>query len=184
MIGEPATVQSHIYLFINTQPSGNPMNFTITALFTALSLSLSAAVFAGDQKTVYYSDIVEPTMIDTMPEGPSVGDIYARHGAVRSSENGPIIGEYVSQATIIVLDLDNKKSARSYMSETVLAEGTIYRLDMVHLDHGNPIKEGHKHAGAIVGGTGKYAGIRGTYELEMLKGGKAVKVTSDYWLGQ
>jgi hypothetical protein len=38
--------------------------------------------------------------------------------------------------------------------------------------------------GAIIGGTGKYAGIRGTYEMEMMKGGKSVKVTSHYWLGQ
>ena len=95
-----------------------------------------------------------------------------------------MIGEYFSQATIIYLDLKNQKSARSYHLEAVLPEGTLYHMDLVQLDHGDPIKEGHKHTGAIIGGTGKYAGIRGTYELEMMKGGNAVKVTNHYWLGQ
>jgi hypothetical protein len=160
------------------------MNFRKATLATALSLSLSTAAFAGDKAMVFYSDIVEPTMIDMAPKGPSLGDMYVRNGAVRSSENGPVIGEYFSQATIIMLDTANDKSARSYMAEIVLAEGTIYHQDIVQLNHGRPIEEGHKHSGAIIGGTGKYAGIRGSYDLELLKGGKAVKVTNDYWLGQ
>jgi hypothetical protein len=150
------------------------MNFRKVTLATALSLSLSTAAFAGDKAMVFYSDIVEPTMIDMAPKGPSLGDMYVRNGAVRSSENGPVIGEYFSQATIIMLDTANDKAARSYMAEIVLAEGTIYHQDIVQLNHGRPIEEGHKHSGAIIGGTGKYAGIRGSYDLELLKGGNKV----------
>ena len=164
------------------------MNCKKAILTVALTLSLSAAAFAGDQVgdqvLVYYTDIAEPNMIDTAPQGPSLGDIYVRNGIVRSSQNGPVIGEYYTQATIIALDSANQKSARSYTSECVLPEGTIYKMDIVQFEHGHPVKEGHKHTGAIIGGTGKYAGIRGVYHVEVLKGGKAAKVTHEYWLGQ
>jgi hypothetical protein len=160
------------------------MKITKTLTSILFLLVLPSASFAADYKLVYYSDIQPPAMIDQLPSGPSIGDMYVRNAPVRSSENGPVIGEYFSQATIIYLDLKNEKSARSYQLEAVLPEGTLYHMDLVQLDHGDPIKEGHKHTGAIIGGTGKYAGIRGTYEIEMMKGGHALKVTNHYWLGQ
>ncbi|GEM_PF-341919 len=160
------------------------MKITKTLASILFLFVLSPASFAADYKLVYYSDIQPPELIDQLPSGLSLGDMYVRNAPVRSSENGPVIGEYFSQATIIYLDLKNQKSARAYQAEAVLPEGTLYQFDFVQLNHGDPIKEGHKHMGAIIGGTGKYAGIRGTYEMEMMKGGKSVKVTSHYWLGQ
>lgn len=151
-----------------------------------LSILASAAMpaLAQDHTLVTYASHDEPHYVDVAPPGPSVGDQYTRYGNIRLALEGPIVGEYYSQATMIYLDEAAKKSARTYTHEVVLSEGTIFVLDVIQLDHGKPVAEGHQHEGAILGGTGEYAGIRGTYTLKMLPSMKAFKTTYSYWLGQ
>jgi hypothetical protein len=45
------------------------------------------------------------------------------------------------------------------------------------MEHGLPVAEGHTHTGAIIGGTGLFAGARGTYTVGVLEGGKVAKTT-------
>jgi hypothetical protein len=150
----------------------------------AFAASISAAS-AQNFQIVTYADVALPNevnRVDLAPTGPSVGDMYSRHGSVRFSPEGPVVGEYYSQATIIRLDAKSMTSARNFVLEVILPEGTIYDMDIVEMGHGDPVKEGHKHEGAVIGGTGKYAGIRGTYVLEILPGGATAKTTRTYWL--
>ena len=106
-----------------------------------------------------------------------------RQGAFRATVDGPVIGEYFTQATVVSLNAAEKQVIMSELIESVYPDGSIYKMDVIVLDDGKLLEDGHKHVGAIVGGTGKYAGARGSYEFEMLKGGD-YKITNTYWLGQ
>jgi hypothetical protein len=153
--------------------------FLISTGFASASLAQTPPL-----SLVTYSSITSPQVVDVAPAGPSVGDMYVRHGKVSLAPDGPSVGMYYSQATIVVFDEAAQISARSFNAEVVLPEGTIYKMDFVQSDHGRPMVAGHKHQGAIVGGTGKYAGIRGVYETELLESGKLAKTTHRFWLGQ
>jgi hypothetical protein len=149
----------------------------------ALFIGLNTVAFAESLQTVTYADATVPQAVDIMPSGPSVGDMYVRQGSLRSSIGGPVIGEFFTTATIIYVGDDSEKSARSYVAEEIYPDGSIYKMDLVQTDDGEPVKKGHQHEGAIIGGTGKYAGIRGSYALEILDDGSA-KITQTYWLAQ
>ena len=151
--------------------------------YIALFIGLNMAAFAEQLQSVEYPDAAVPQVLDVMPAGPSIGDMYASEGSLRSSIGGPVVGEYFGQATLVHLNDTLTRTTRSFMVESVYPDGSIYKLNLIQTDHGLPLKEGHGHVGAIVGGTGKYSGIRGSYEYEMLAGGVA-KVTNTYWLAK
>ena len=147
-----------------------------------LLAGLAHPACAEEYKSVTYADIDEPQMVDIEPAGPSLGDMYMRHGVKRSAPDGPVIGEYYTQAIIVYLDPLNQKSARSYFSEQILDDGSIYMADIVETTHGRPVEPRHAHEGTVVGGTGKYAGIKGTYTVEVLDSGNIAKTTISYSL--
>jgi hypothetical protein len=95
-----------------------------------------------------------------------------------------VVGEYYSQATIVFLDPAKEESARSFFKEIILPEGSIYKMDFVQTKSGKPADGKHTHDGAIIGGTGKYAGMRGTYTLEIAPSGKTATTVLKYWVGQ
>lgn len=158
------------------------MKKVLLTLFVLAGFATSA--IAQDNSLIFYSPHVDPHYVDMAPAGLSIGDQYTRHGDVMSDSKGPSIGEYYSQATLIFLDAAAKKSARTYRHEVILPGGTIYAWDVVQTDHGEPVRPGHMHEGAIIGGTGEYAGIRGTYKIELMSSGDVFKTTYSYWLGQ
>lgn len=90
---------------------------------------------AEEHKLVTYADIEAPQVVDIAPEGPSLGDMYMRHGVKRSAPGGPVIGRYFTQAIIVYHDPENAKVARSYFSEQILDDGSIYMTDMVETIH-------------------------------------------------
>ncbi len=154
--------------------------------FTTLAMLTSIAVpaLAQDHSLTTYAAHVAPQYVDAAPAGLSVGDQYLRYNDISFELNGPIVGVYYGQATLIFLDSATEKSARMYLREEIFPDGSIYTSDVVQVDHGGPIKEGHKHEGAIIGGTGKYAGIRGTYTLHLVPTENVYETVYSYWLGQ
>ena len=157
-------------------------SLTLTGLFVSL-LVAPALAQKPPLTLVTYAVIGEPQVVDVAPPGPSIGDMYLRNEKLSFTPSGPAVGEYFSKAIIVYLDEAAQRSARSYQAEILLPEGTIYVQDFVQSDHGRPKDAGHKHQGAIVGGTGQYAGVRGTYEIEFMTG-KLAKTIYNYWLGQ
>jgi hypothetical protein len=139
-----------------------PMKKIILSTFYSLVLCFSAQVLAEELK-VY----IEPTTItqtDHGGKGYSVGDVVTRHGKVFLEEGGPVVGEYFTQAQITHIYNDQKKDARFFVMEIGLPDGEIMTMNFTQIDSGPIAVEGHKHRGVIVGGTGKYSGIKGSYE--------------------
>ena len=149
----------------------------------ALFIGLNNSAFAEAQQLVQYADAPAHLSTDAKPEAPSLGDVRIRQGAFRTAVDGPVIGEYFAQSTVVSLNAAEKQVIMSEVIESVYLDGSIYKMDMIVLNDGKMLDQGHKHVGAIVGGTGKYAGARGSYEFEILKGG-SYKITNTYWLGQ
>ena len=149
----------------------------------ALFIGLNNSAFAEAQQLVQYADAPAPVSTDAKPEAPSLGDVRIRQGAFRTAVDGPVIGEYFAQSTVVSLNAAEKQVIMSEVIESVYLDGSIYKMDMIVLKDGKMLDKGHKHVGAIVGGTGKYAGARGSYEFEILEGG-SYKITNTYWLGQ
>jgi len=150
-----------------------------------ISILLLAACSAPPQQQTLttYTTLGAPEYIDVGSEGLSVGDSYVRRGEVSFSEGGPVVGEYYSQATIVYHDEANGESARSFFKEIILPDGSIYKMDFVATSNSQAVAGEHMHSGALIGGTGAYAGIRGTYTLEISASGQTVDVMT-YWLGQ
>lgn len=153
--------------------------FIVTSLFCLVS-----SVSAQEQTLTTYTTLSAPEFVDAGATGVSVGDMYVRRGDVALSADGPAVGRYYSQATLVYVDQENSEGARSFFKEIILPEGSIYKMDFVETKHGKPADGKHTHEGAIIGGTGKYAGIRGTYTLEISPSGKNAVTVLKYWIGQ
>ena len=153
-------------------------------ILTGALICLSGAAVAQEHTLTTYTVLDAPEYLDLGDSGPSVGDMYLRHGEVALSEDGPVVGEYYTQATLVSHDEEAGRSARAFHKEFVLPEGSIYTLDFVQLDHGRPVEAEHVSEGAIIGGTGDYAGVRGTYTLRIAPSGDLAETTLQYWLGK
>jgi len=151
---------------------------------SAAAFCVIGSVSAQERTLTTYGTLSDPNYIDVGAEGLSVGDMYVRRGDVSFSQGGDVVGEYYTQATIVYLDKDGKVSARSFFKEYILPGGSIYKMDFVQTKDGNAVDNKHVHDGAIIGGTGDYAGIRGSYTLEVLPSGKEATSVLTYWIGQ
>ena len=160
------------------------MKKTFIGLLMTAGLASSALAEKAPNELITYAAVTAPQYIDVGPKGPSIGDQYLRHGQVSLTPDGAPVGTYDTQAMIVFFDEASKRVTRSYTSEVVLPEGTLYKKDFIKGEHGKPVKVGHKHEGAIIGGTGKYAAARGTYTIEIMSSGKLAKSTHHFWVGQ
>lgn len=139
-------------------------------VFLGMAFLFSQAVAAEEITLTTYNHAEAPNTLDVAPTGPSIGDIYTRHGTLHYTPDGPAIGKYYTQAIIVFVDPENRKSVRSYLAEAVFEDGTIYMTDLVDVDHSRPVEVEHIHTGAVIGGTGSYSGARGTYTVEVRGG--------------
>lgn len=164
------------------------MKKTFASLLLSTGFVVSAHAQTPPNTLITYGVIDKPEVVDVAPVGPSVGDMYLRHADVMFTPNGEAVGTYFSKGTIVMWDKVKKMTATAFSLELVLPEGTIYKTDFVQGTYPEGKYErasaGHKHQGAIIGGTGKYAGIRGAYEIEIMDSGKLFKATHQFWLGQ
>ena len=138
------------------------------------SLIFCVSIQAQSKELKVYIEPSTITQTDHGIKGYSVGDVVTRHGKVFFEEGGPVVGEYFTQAQITHIYSDQKKDARFFVMEIGLPEGEIMTMNFTQIDSGPTAAGGHQHRGVIVGGTGKYSGIKGSYEkLFLLNSTKA-----------
>ena len=141
------------------------MKIGLSTLATAAFCLAPLMSVAETYELTVWSDLEAPTVVDAHDEGYSVGDLLLRNGPLLDGPNGNQIGEYFSQATVVYHDDEEGRSVRNYVVEMLLEDGSIYAMDLLEFDHNVPLREQRIHHGAVVGGTGAYAGIRGSYVL-------------------
>ncbi len=132
---------------------------SIKCLFTATLLiavgALSNTALAED--LAIYSNIVKHVDAHNDNKDFGVGHRRIRENEIRLSEDGKVVGKSYSISSVV--DVDRKAGTEMTASD---------------MPHKSSVKLGHQHTGIILGGTRAYAGITGTYDLEVRKDGKHV----------
>ena len=145
------------------------MNKFIYTTFSASLIFFSLQALAED--LVVYARSQTIAHIDVGEKGYSLGDSVIRIGSLHFEENGPAVGNSYSTATIESIDADKKSDVRHFNAKGILPDGSIFIMDFAVVNMGEVIAgAGHKHTGIILGGTGKYSGIRGTYDVSIHSG--------------
>lgn len=133
-------------------------------IFFAL-LVWASKVFAED--LVLYETITERKQFHLAEKNKAndVGVVTAV-GDVRFSESGPVIGQFYQKVTVLHVNEKEGFDMRERIRYIQLPEGEIYI--MVHSKQTQQlVVKGDRYTGIILGGTGKYAGIRGTFDFDV-----------------
>jgi len=160
-----------------TRPNLDPMNTPkvkarltaiITAALVAISGSLIAAPSASAAKAdlVWYIDRDFREELDIKGDGMSAGDITVANGQISEVRGGKSVGTYSMVGIDASVNIPGGRINRSVTLALTVDASTIYTMSMVATNGGVPPTK--KNVYAIVGGTGKYSGVRGEMALRPL----------------
>ena len=136
------------------------------AALIAAGASLIAAPGASAAKAdlVVYFDRTFREVIDVGTQGSSHGDITVTNGNVSKTPGGKSVGSYsTSQITASVLIPGGRENRKTDIGITV-GKGVIYTTALVAANAGTAPTSTTAHA--IIGGTGRYAGVSGELVLK------------------
>ncbi len=142
----------------------------LTATLLAAASALSSTALA--ENLTLYAKIVKHVDAYNEAKDFGVGHRRIRQTEIRLSENGEVVGKNYGISTVVAVDRKNGTETRVAMGVTQLPNGSIWTEIKGPMPLKSPLKLGHKHTGIILGGTGDYAGVTGTYDLEVRKDGK------------
>lgn len=116
------------------------------------------------------------TVIDTGPAGTTVGDLTITTGDVRRTEGGRVIGYYTTNQITVRADAAAGREIRKVEMSISLPDGMIFATSLIRAQAGVPPTQ--RMTFAVTGGTGTYAGARGTLTHEGVAGkpGFAVEI--------
>lgn len=146
------------------------------------TVAVNAAPKDKPKLLVMYSENKSLVRVDTNETGIDHGDLFHREDALSRTLNGPVIGVSYSQAEVISHHPESNVDVRRVLIQSFLPMGRMYFMGTSELDRGALPAPGWTNAYAILGGTGIYAGARGTMTLELLPDGKSWKSTAKYTL--
>ena len=137
------------------------MNKVIAAVLLGGGIFLSNLVLAEDL-TVYLKETAIKKF-DLGEKGDSVADLITRSGNLFFKLDGPAVGRYYTKSMVTHIDANNS-NMREFVVEFNLPDGEILTMDYAKVEHGKVAGKGFKHRGVVLGGTGIYSGIRGSYD--------------------
>ncbi len=125
---------------------------------------------------VLYAENRGIARIENNAPGPDNSDLVHRELALSYTLKGPVIGVAYSQAEIVAYNPVAKTDIRRVDIENQLPGGWMFIAGMSKLAIGSLPQPGWTDTYAVIGGTGKYAGARGTERLTLLEDGTTYKV--------
>ena len=145
----------------------------LTATLLTAACALSSIVLAED--LTIYSNIVKHVDAHNAVKDFGVGHRRIRENEIRLSEDGKVVGKAYSISSVVEVNSKAGTGTRVALGVTELPKGSIWtEMTASDMPHKASIKLGHQHTGIILGGTRDYAGVTGTYDLEVRKDGKHV----------
>jgi len=128
-------------------------------------------------KLVLYAENRGLARVDNDADGAlENGDIVHRELAITLKRGGEVIGVAYSQAEVVIYDAQAKIDVRRVNIQTQLPGGDLIIIGVSKLPVGAVPQPGWQETYAIVGGTGKYEGARGSEKLTVLEDRKTFKV--------
>lgn len=135
--------------------------------------ALSSTVLAED--LTLYSKVVKHVDAHNEAKDFGVGHRRIRENEIRLSEKGKVVGKSYSISTTVKVNSKAGTGTRVALGVVQLPKGTFWTETTVFdMPHKAIPGLGHKNDGIILGGTGAYEGVTGTYYLELSKDGKFV----------
>ena len=151
------------------------MNLIVRRTMMVLAaLSASALIVAcgarsttpSNETFTVYEDAPKMSLLDLGAPGNSLGDIYHFSAPLHSERGGPVTGEVIGSKTLVKVatDADSNLERRATLlfftfadrKDQIIAFGVAdYTPSAPEFDAGQPAVR------AILGGTGKYMGVRG-----------------------
>ena len=145
----------------------------LTATLLIAAGALSSTALAED--LTIYSNIVKHVDAHNDNRDFGVGHRRIRENEIRLSEDGKVVGKAYAISSVTDVDSKAGTGTRVALGVTELPKGTIWtEMTASDMPHKASPKLGHQHTGIILGGTRDYAGVTGTYDLEVRKDGKHV----------
>lgn len=141
-----------------------------TIIVLSVLLLMGSKAFAED--LVLFQTITETKQFH-MAEKNKANDvgIVTRVGDVRFTENGPVIGQFFHKVTVVHVNEKNKFDMREFTRSIQLPEGEIYTFMYFKAQPQKLVQKGDQFRGIILGGTGIYAGIKGTFDISVITPG-------------
>ena len=153
-----------------------------TLTMTAGMTTANAAPNDKPNVLVFYVENRSLVQVDSNEQGIGNGDLFHRELAIAKKINGPVIGVSYSQGEVISHNPGENIDVRRVLIQNVLPKGEMFFVGVTEIDRGSVPGPGWTDIYAIVGGTGIYAGARGTLKLVLLADGKTYKSTATYTL--
>ncbi len=160
--------------------------YAILAALLMASFGLAESILTtsntAEQFTVYHENNTKRTFIDNPPAGSSVGDVYYFNATLHTgNETGPIVGEMFGIQTVVRYDPSKTTGYENTTGTTAQEQRLLYEgfsfLNKTDIDKRDQIIVGsvwdnsnaqsptmdinETVVKAILGGTGKYLGVRG-----------------------
>jgi len=127
-------------------------------------------------KVVLYAENRGIARVDNNASGAlEHGDSVNRELAISRTPGGKVIGVSYSQAEIVAYNPEAKVDVRRVQIINQLPGGDLITEGLSSLAIGSVPGPGWTDTYAIIGGTGKYAGVRGTEQLTLMADGKTFK---------
>jgi len=145
----------------------------LTATVLTAACTLSSTALAED--LTIYSNIVKHVDGHNEAKDFGVGHRRIRENEIRLSEKGKVVGKSYSITTTVKVNNKAGTGTRVALGVVQLPKGTIWtEVTVFDMSHKAVAGAGHKHNGIILGGTGAYEGVTGTYDFEVSKDGKSI----------
>ena len=132
------------------------------AVAGAATAPVAVAAPRPADRTVYIERTFAET-VDLGDSGSSVGDLRATRGLVRKSLDGKVIGRYTTTQWTIGPGGERGLEERTITMEVAIGRNEVVMVSVYTAPKGETPVD--KVVYPIVGGTGKYAGSRGTMTL-------------------
>lgn len=130
---------------------------------------------SGSDRFVVYTSSRDRQVIDRNQPGPDNTDLVHHAHAISRTRGGPVIGDASAQSEVVALDATKGTDVRRVEIEYEVPGGWIFTRGISILPIGTFPQPGWTATYAVVGGTGKYAGARGSETLSLLDDGVTVK---------
>lgn len=113
-----------------------------------------------------YEDAPKMSLLDLGAPGNSLGDVYHFSAALHSERGGPVTGELIGSKTLVKLPTDTNpnQERRATLMFFTFADGKDQIIAFGASDYSPSTPEfeaGQSAVRPVLGGTGKYMGVRG-----------------------
>ena len=126
---------------------------------------------------VFYAENRSVVRVDADADGAlEHGDMVERELALSRTLGGPVVGVSYSQAEVVAYKPETKSDVRRVNIQNLMPGGEVFATGLVEYSALALPTPGWQETYAIIGGTGKYSGARGSGTMTLLEDGKTFKV--------